>query len=373
MRKIVSLILVIIMVLSMSACAGGKVANSINDDSGESKIEHTGKKIKGEITAASVFSEGLAFVCLDGNMGKIYCIDKQSNIVFEFENNIEYALDNIPIKFEQGYALINDAICDTEGKFVYPEDVEVTKFYDFALKGGYIIAERVVADYNSSKKELGIMNTKFEWVLQPSEKMYSKLEEGLFSATYGVNESFYSDNYIYFSGCRKYLNIETGEVLESIKTRLSSETWDYNIDRTMINASGEVMVNLRNLENIESTGNNTYKNGKIPLVFYNQDVAKRFWTLADEKLNFLFDPIEMVDYSVESYSNWIKFDGEYIVFYDEPTKKLRSYNSNGKFLNELTVEKLLTGYIEDGVILLVSDGTNSKEYRYYNADLTPLF
>jgi len=357
--------------MTLSAC--GQSGNDNSNNSQGIAIEHTGKKIKGEITAASVFSEGLSFVSVDGNKSKIYCIDKQSNIVFEFDNNIEYALDIIPIKFEQGYALINGAICDTKGKFVYPKDVGVTQFYDFALKGGYIIATRVVADYSSSKKELGIMNTNFEWVLQPSEEIYSKLEQGLLSAIYGVNESFYSDNYIYFSGCRKYLNVETGEVSDFVNTRLSSETWIYNIDRTMINPSGEVMLSLRELENIESTGNNTYKNGKIPLVFYNQDVAKRFWTIADEKLNFLFDPIEMVDHSVESYRSWIKFDGEYTVFYDEPTKKMRSYNSKGELLGDLNVENLSTGYIENGVILLVSGGANSKKYHYYNVDFTPLF
>ncbi len=370
MKRVLSLVLVVAMVLSLSACGGEKTKSS-GDESKEIVVEHTGKKIKGEITAASVFSNGLAFVCLDGNKEKAYCIDKQGNIVFELENKIQPVFGEIYEKFINGYALVDGGICDITGKITYPQDVGATYFYGVALNGGYIIATKETADYSSSKKELGIMNTDFEWVLQPSETIYNELSENLWTISAQNTESFFANGIVYFDGCKKYLNVKTGEVSDSVDSKFPSETWKCYTDNTFRNSNEEIMVNLSNLSNIESTGNNTYKNGKVPVIFLNQQAGKRFWTLVDEKGEFLFEPVEMVDLSIAL--GRIVFDGKNTVFYDKSSNKLSCFDEKGKLLGELNDENLSSAYIENGVILVISGGMNSKKCHYYNTDFSPLF
>lgn len=372
MKKIFSLILAVIIMISMSACVGQKTKNSTGDNSEKIAIEHTGKKINGEITAASVFSDGLAFVCLDGNKEKAYCIDKQGNIVFELENKIQSAFGKISNKFENGYALIDGGICNTKGEITYPKDVGATEFLEIALKGGYIIATKVTADYNTSKQEIGVMNTNFEWIVQPSETIYNEICEDLWTTSTSNTQSFYADGVVYFEGCKKYLNVKTGEVSDSTDINIPSENWIYYTDYKFRNANEEVMVDLSVLSNIESTGSNSYKNGKVPVIFFNQSVGKRFWTLVNEKGEFLFEPVEMINFT-EFVFSWIKFDGETTVFYDASTEKLSSFNSKGELSGEISVIDLSYGEINDGVILLVSGDAYSQTCRYYNADFSPLF
>ena len=371
MKKLLVLTLLTVLVLTLSACAGEKAKNS----GGESEtlvVGDTDKKIKGEITAASVFSDGLAFVCLDGNKQKAYCIDKQGNIVFELENKIQSAMGKIDVKFDNGYALIDGGICNTKGEITYPSEVGATEFFGVALKDGYVVATRVTADYSTSKQELGVMNTDFEWVLQPSERLYNEISENLWTASAQNTKSFFASGIIYFDGCKKYLNVKTGEVSDKTDIKIPSENWIGYSDCTFRNGSEEIMLDLSKLDNIESTGGNGYKKGKVPAVFLNQQVGKRFWTLVDEKGELLFEPIEMVNFTELAYS-WIEFDGENTVFYDKTAKKLTSFDVKGKLLGEKNIEDLSTGYIEDGIILLISGNTSSRKCNYYNADFSPLF
>ena len=371
MKNFLSTVLAIVMVFVLSAC-GSKIGNESGNDLQSSAIKHTGKKISGEITSASVFSDGLAFVCLDGNKEKVYCIDEYGNIVFELENKVQSAMGEIFVKFKNGYALIDGGICNTKGEIIYPKDVGATEFFGIALKGGYIIATKVTADYSASKQEIGVMNTDFEWVVQPSETIYNEICEDLWTASASNTQSFYANGIVYFDGCKKYLNLKTGEISDKADIKIPSENWIYYTDYTFRNGNEEIMVDLSNLSNIESTGNNSYKNGKVPVIFFNQQIGKRFWTLVDEKGEFLFEPVEMMNFTEFMYS-WIEFDGENTVFYDKTMKKLNCFNSKGKLSGEMSVEDLSAGYIEDGIILLISGSMNSKKCNYYKTDFTPLF
>ena len=375
MKKFLSLFLVVVITLTISACGnGGKDSSGIAGNSQEHVIEHTGKKIKGEITAASVFSDGLAFVCLDGNKEKAYCIDKQGNIVFELENKIQSAFGEIFNKFENGYALIDGGICNTKGEITYPKDVGATEFFGIALKGGYIVATKVTADYSTSKQEIGVMNTDFEWVVQPSETIYNEVCEDLWTTSALNTQSFYADGVVYFDGCKKYLNVKTGEVTNKTDIKIPSENWIYYTDYTFRNGNEEVMVDLSHLDNISGTCNNGYKKDKVPVIFNNVQVGKLFWSLVDEKGEILFNPVETTEFftGLTDFSS-VKFDGEHTIFYAKSMKKLSSFDSSGKMLAEMNIEDLSDVYIEDGIILLISGGINSKKCYYYNKDFTPLF
>lgn len=374
MKKFFVILLSFAMLFSFSGCGEGKTKN-VGGNSEEFVIEHTGKKISGQITSASVFSNGLAFVCLDGNKEKAYCIDKQGNIVFELENKIQSVVGEIYEKFQNGYALIDGGICNTKGEITYPEDVGATEFFGIALKGGYIVATKITADYSTSKQEIGVMNTDFEWIVQPSKTIYNAISEDLCTTSALNTQSFFANGIVYFDGCKKYLNVKTGEVSDSVDMKFPSETWQCYSDNTFRNANEEIMVDLSNFDNIVNTGNlgnYSYKNGKYPVFFCNQQAGKSFWALVDEKGELLFDPVERDNFTELTW-NWIEFDGENTVFYNSGRKKLSSFNGKGELLGELDVDSRPRGFVADGTILLINGSMNSAECHYYNPDFSPLF
>ena len=375
MKKTILILSLIAIVLSLSACGSKEKYNQNNKTQSElisSEIKHTNKKITGEITSASVYSEGLAFVCTDGNKDKAYCIDEQGNIVFELENKIQSAMGTIYNKFTSGITLVDGGICNTKGEIVYPQDVGATQFFSIALEGGYIVATKVTADYSSSKKEMGVMNKDFDWVVEPSEELYSELEQDLLTTTPLNTKSFYSDGYIYFENCKRFLEIKTGKVSESASIEIPSSKWVRYSNNTFGDDKENIIVDLNQYKNVESTGSNNYKKGKVPVIFYNQEINKRFWSLADEKGKLLFEPVEMVNFTEFMWSR-IKFDGETTVFYDSAAKKLTSFNVKGELISELGIDDLSSVDIENGVILITRGGANSKKCEYYNTDFTKKF
>lgn len=356
MKKIVALILIACSLLTLFAC------NGMTDDS-TNNIKHTGKKISGKLTEASVFSDGLAFVCIDGKSNITYCINKEGYIVFELNKDLGGVSGEIFKYFKNGYALIDGGVCNTKGEITYPEDVGVTKFYDIAFEGGYIVAEKVTASYSSTKKELGIMNMKFEWVLEPSEKLYEDLSENLWTCESINTKSCYSNEFVYFDGCQKYLEIATGNIYRSMPASFKA---------------GSYSVNLNMYDNaVKAT---QYIDGKAAVLFYNDNAKKYFFTLVDKNGNFLFDPVEIKDYVYSSVSIDMEFDGEHFVItnvHDGAHINILSYNSVGELIGELNTESYpYAGYgwdLKDGVIVLRGAYNTAGTCYYLNPDLTPLF
>lgn len=228
-KKLLAIILVLMTILA-SLCGCGSSKQIIETQNGEKiVIEGTGKKINGEIIAASVFSEGLAFVELSKEKGKTYCIDKKGNIIFDLDIDLSVNGD-IYATFINGIAYVNEGFCDTTGKVTKPADVGATTFnYCATLKGGYIIAEVITSDYSNTNKKLGVLNTKFEWTVEPSEKLYNEFvdEYGGFKIHNALNTSDYIVGDLYYnSELEKALNLKTGEVIkkkEKIGKPASSE------------------------------------------------------------------------------------------------------------------------------------------------------
>ncbi len=365
MRNFLIFVLLISIVLSFNACGGNNKSSdktSINN-SRVIENENNANKINGKITAASPYREGLAFVNLDHNKEKAYCIDKHGNIVFVLENGAATSINGtIYAEFKNGYAIINSggAICNTKGEITYAKDVGATEFLGVAFNGGYIVAVKETADYSSAKIEMGVMNTAFEWIVQPSEVIYNELSENLWVSTALGAYSYFANDITYFEGCEKFLNVKTGEISDTTDVKFPSENWESE-GFVFKSPNGDTMLDLNNINNIYQLGNN-YKNGKVPVNFYNEQVDKHYWTLINEKGEFLFEPIETELASVS-------FDGDNVLLFDTTDKKLNCFNSNGELLGELSGVDFTGSEISDGVILLKS----GKKCFYYNTDFSPLF
>lgn len=355
-----AILVVVLMLCTLSACGSNKKIGSSEKNSQSTQVKHTGKKIKGEITDFSGYSDGVALVKLDNNDEKIYCIDKSGNIVFELD--IKTPIDWV--KFINGLAIIDGGVCDLEGKITYPEDVGAEEFFQYAFSGGYIIATKITADYSSSKKEMGILNTDFEWVIEPSETLFSEFEgdKELF-ANIANYESFYCNGVICFANSNKFLNVKTGEVIEKADVELPPNTW-YRQDDTLsyYNRNNELKVDFSKYDNLTSIENH-YINNKILIRFSNQEVGKYFWTIADEKGEFLFEPLEEPK---TIYRNILEFDGENILIYND--EYLECYNCKGEKLGERDAESKIIS-ISDGVISLKVGNT----YSLYTPKFEPLF
>lgn len=381
MKKILALILVVAALLAMTACGGeSNVANPDNNTdvttttggSGvqDVVIEHTGKKIEGKITGASVYSEGLAFVSVDNNKDKTYCINEEGYIVFELDFRTVDAMGKIYSRFVNGLALVGDAICDTKGNLTMPEDVGATTFCDIALEGGYIVAEKITSDYSSSKKELGVMNTKFEWVVNPSEDLYNITGGVSMIAT--SNNCFYYNDYFYFEGTKVYLNLKTGETTEQIDNFPSSQ-WMGSY-KGFYDLNNNEMLNLESYETLNMAIGSSFIGGKAPVRFINTETNKYYFTVINEAGEFLFEPIETIKFEKFVY------DGETILVLSNAVsaKTIVSYNLQGEKLGQIDTDTVATNHnftcrLNDGIVVL-NGGSNFKYVNYYyNTDFTSLF
>ena len=371
MKKFLSLILVVVITLTISACGnGGKASNGNASNSQEYVIEHTGKKISGEITGASAFSEGLAFVCVNDDKEKTYCINKEGYIVFELNFRVVDGMGKIDSKFINGLAKVGEGICDTKGKVTMPADVGVTTFCDIALEGGYIVAEKVTSDFESSKKELGVMNTKLEWIVNPKESIYNAT--GGISMIPDNTQCFYYNDYFYFEDTQKYLNLTTGEIKEQLDS-FPSKQW-VNSDKNFYDYENKEMLNLESNLTINMPAGSRFVDGKAPVRFINNETNKYYFTMIDENGKFLFDPVETI-----AFQNFV-FDGDKILILDQSInpKTIVCYSAEGKQLGSIDTESIVKNhsfscYISEDVILLKAARNFKYTYYYYNCDFTQLF
>lgn len=377
MKKLIALFLCTI--ISISVFAGCGVVGDKSQNTTEGNIKHTGKKIKGEITAASSFSEGLAFVCVDNNQEKTYCINKDGYIVFELDENISIN-GEICDKFANGFAVLNshstneNILCDTKGNTKTPEDIGVTNFCELGLEGGYLIVEKITSDYSSSKKEMGVMNTNFEWIVDLSESIYNEI--GGIETLPLYNSSFFYNDICYFDYSKKYLNLKTGEVSDSVTFELPSNLWQSYTDCKYRDYNENTVLDLSNVDNLTSVGE--FVKGKAPVKFYNEQSGTYFFTLINETGEFLFEPIESD--KIAKFS----FDGEYIVTIDDimsSNKNFKCYDTNGILLGQLDTSTLAKNYsctceVSDGVITVWAGyimQTYSGKCYYFKPDFTELF
>ncbi len=392
MRKILAIILILITILATFCSCGGNKQVIVTQNGEEIVIESTGKKIDGEIIAASNFSEGLAFVELSKEKGKTYCIDKKGNIVFELGIDLSINGD-IYATFINGLAYINEGFCDTTGKVIKPADVGATNFYYVStLRAGYILAEVVTSDYSDTNKKLGVLNTKFEWVVEPSENLYnefadeygySQIGSALNTPDYTVGDLYYNDS------LEKALNLKTGEVMKD-KEKLgtaNSSSWvlgSNSIQYTGYYLPGESSYLSDDRLILDLTKNGavcsatSFVNGKAAIVYHNANANKYYVTMIDEAGRHLFEPKETKYSSVET-------DGKYMLVSDTKMGSgdhAEVFNDKGEKTGEIDVSadtsKSYHLHLGDGVILVragiinMMSGYNGKAY-YLDINCKDLF
>jgi len=249
MKKLIALLLVIANLGVLAACDKKDAGDSKSDNKAtetskkksNSEVEDTGVKISSDLSAGSVFSDGLALVEVDGEKDKTYCINKKGNIVFEVDEDI--SVDGMLDPFENGYLVIGygdkNCLYNEKGEITYPEDVGVTGFSSIAIEDGYIIVEKVTADYSSTKKELGVMDLDFNWIVKPSEELYKSFENCMLrhGVTYmyeGSGIAYCHGGYLccFDDGC--YLNLKTGEVTKEPPFDTPSKAWHGGYDANYI-------------------------------------------------------------------------------------------------------------------------------------------
>lgn len=393
MKKLLCLLLFAVIILAITACGEeGLLVDNGNDISQETEIKHTGKKISGEIVAASTFSEGLAFVETSEEPDKTYCIDKNGNIVFELDIDLSVNGD-ISTNFVNGLAYVNDGFCDITGKLTKPADVGATSFYYIStLKAGYILAEVVTSDYSATNKKLGVLNTKFEWSVDPSEKLYNEFadENGYSQISTALNTSDFADGDIYYNvDLGKSLNLKTGEVIKGMGDlkSLKSSSWvlaanstqytGYYLPDSDTDFSAEgLMLDLTKKGIVCSATD--FINGRAAIIYHNKDANKYYVTMINEDGNHLFEPVET------KYNN-VQTDGKYILVSDTQmgtADYAEIFNDKGEKTGEKDVSSDTSlsyhFYLKDGIILVqagkisMMSGYSGKAF-YLDANCNDLF
>ena len=215
MKKLLALILVALMLVSITACnnpqsgiesGGDNTKDNVNKDNGGDNTKDNVNKDNGtnnnninsgdvnvdDIVFSSVYSDGVAIVNLKDEEGKAFVIDKQGNIIFDFPLADGWADSSVNhLRFENDLLVYGGKCYDTKGNITTPESVGATTF--IALEQGkYIVAEKISSTYNSEKKELGLLNTDFEWILPLKEGHYD-----LYNSNIGKYKDFFWNEIVF--------------------------------------------------------------------------------------------------------------------------------------------------------------------------------
>lgn len=384
MKKLISVLLSLICALSvLNSCGTGK-----GKDNNRS-IFNTKKKFEDVITATSGFHEGIALVVSKNQPGKTFGIDKQGYILFEVEKESE-DIDFIFYKkgiYCNGLASFGNEIIDKNGKLYSPDDYGIDAFYTCALSEGYLFALKSTVDFQSAKHELGIMNTNFEWIVEPSENLLYEICDSYTSIYTYLNNAIAYDGYCYIPEAGKYIELNTGKVTLSINIDEPSNLWNavYSSNDAFYNEKQKKMLDLSDkYDNIISIGK--FTNGYAAVTFYNDSVV--FLGIIDEQGDLLFDPERVNTNSIsmscirDTSNNYIlisssrysltkpekgyiyDFDGNLISSFDEDIFKNKNFSYNVSISDDIiTIEESTSSF---------TTGRTSEIY-FYTPEMQPLF
>lgn len=370
MKKLLLVLFALVLGLGVLAACDEPTTPPAGDTPGTQETPGGGEiqKFEGTLYLTTPFSEGKALASTSGN-GNTVCIDKNGNVLF----SLDVSIASYQSSFKSGLILLPDGrFCDSKGSLTAPADVGVTKFYDAALEGGYIIVEVIESTFDSTSKKIGVMNTDFEWVYQPSEELYPqiKIQESVYSS------DRYYDGYLYMASKKTFWNLKTGEITAECSVEIPCDAWITYSDNTYRDLSGNsIKLSGQDIaNNVFDIGN--FVNAKAPVVYYNSEAKASYFNYVDENGGFSFEPVKVFDYMA------------HIVMQDETTvligrgssstgcKLIRSYDRDGNFLGELDLLAFGTRMswnitsFEDGIIVVqgyrtvLGQGSSYETYVY---------
>lgn len=274
MKKFLALFFAIIMILSVASCGSSSDDNSgvsnnagtnatvdngadngsgngeSGSGSGNGGSEPTGTPdIKMEdIVFSSVFAHGVAIVNLRDDANKAYVINKAGKKIFDLDITESQASSIRYLEFENGLLVYGGKCYDADGTVTLPESVGATSFVALE-EGKYIIAEKITSSYDTSKKELGVLNTDFEWIVPLKEGYYE-----LYHSNSTMLYDFFWNSVVYANDdSPKFINpdyddniyMSNGEILNPQKVNMNRFLDIY--DGKYILALGESTLGVLNM------------------------------------------------------------------------------------------------------------------------------
>lgn len=365
LSKLIVLVFVFAVIFILSAC-GGK---DKNDNEKNSKIDNNSSTsqtqeaetatipFQNNISDATDFSEGKAFIKTQDSQ-KFIVIDIKGKELFSLNDNQKpytnfvndvFILSNI-YQTSQGQRYFPDTLINANSEILAsPEKQGYTRFCvdeDLVnsvtdprlLADGYVLAYLRTENYEGLKIELGVLNTKGEWIVPLSadnpiskyfaenstnlEPEYAYLGDGVvvFTPSFGITE-FYNvkDNYWFQLDLPyKNMNFENGVTVASSlrhvyrvtnrgeKTELTGDGLD-NIGSSDIGkySSGlfyynNCFYNNAGIKEIDLSKYTLYKsdyfpafNGSNAIIGIINSAGSYYYTVIDKTGNFLFEPIEI--------------------------------------------------------------------------------
>lgn len=360
------------------------------NESNTNPSENTNEGVTGDdkidlskITYSTTFSEGYAFVNLDKDLSKEYCIDKQGNVIFV----LNVGVHGTTTGFHNGINLFGTdwqkyALCDKTGKIITAEDLGGTNILFWtsepaqnyaisdAFAAGYFFVEKNETTFESSTTKAAIFNSKLEKIADFSEELYANYEKFMTGEYY--------DGYLY-KDLSEAFDLRTGkvvpasnELLESINIAYPSDFWKHsgNAYYDVLSGSNIPVIDLtKHAETLSYASD--FKCGESYLIFRSNNVL--FFTVLLENGEFAFEPIK-----IEGSSLSVKrSEGKYAVMASGHGQvDLYTFDKSGKLAeikNIANKNARLTLEMAENVIIVEAFDGAATTYKYYNFDLTLLF
>lgn len=385
MKRILSIILALCIILTVFAGCGKKETPETGDDSkdniedihSDANKTDIGKVDMSLATGASAFNNGIAYIKYGTyktpEKQETILIDKQGNILFKSKDySIMYGLNGEPIFTANGITVLIEknsnyyALCDVKANKVYTASelggtgIVHDRFND-ALEDGYILVEKVEATFDGSTKLLAIYNDKFELLCPFSKEMYD--------FALGTGYSNYNNGYILNDNYPdEYIDIKNGVMGKGV-SQLQLEP-NYNEVRDNLYRKYETLI-----ESTEFSGNYS------GVIFQSEN--NYYCSVADIDGNLTFEPVQ-INYAHFITSQTLSGDnGKYVCYFlDKTNNSLHAEMFDTKGITgTLDIPVNYTGTANDRYICLYGDetvvvevhGKDTVNICYYNMDGTKLF